>query len=64
LFQFIEIDPGVITIVIGKRDVVQPAFPRAIDPGLKQRLRVGLNPMALRVAVVVGEEFHGCAGDR
>jgi hypothetical protein len=56
--DFIEIDPGMIAIVIGKRDIGQPALPRTIDPRLKQRARVGLNAMALGVGVVIGKELR------
>src|SRR4051794_13013151 len=40
-FDFIEIDPGVITIVIGKSDIGQSTLAGAIDPRLKEQLRVG-----------------------
>src|SRR5438270_4782070 len=53
--ELIEIDPAVVTIVIGEGDIGQSAFPRAIDPRLEQCLRVGLDAMALRVAVVIRE---------
>jgi hypothetical protein len=56
--DLIEIDPSVVTIVIGKCDVRQPASTRAIDPRLEKRLREGLDAMALRVGVVIGKELR------
>ncbi len=54
--DFIEVDSGMITIVIGKGDVDQTEFTRRIRPGLKQRRRVTLHPMSLWMSVVIGEE--------
>jgi hypothetical protein len=51
--DFIKIDSSVETIVIGKRDVAQSARPCAVDPWLEQFLRVRLNAMSLRMAVVI-----------
>jgi hypothetical protein len=42
--------------VIGKGYVGQTDLTRRIRPGLKQRLRVTLHPMSLRMSVVIGEE--------
>ena len=42
--DFIEIDSGVIAIVIGKGDVGQPACARAIDPWLEKLLGVRAEP--------------------
>src|SRR5215212_9116021 len=56
--ELVEIDARVITIVIGKRDVGQAAFARAIDPRLEQRLGEGLDPMTLRMAVIIGKKFQ------
>jgi hypothetical protein len=55
--DFIEVDSSVITIVIGKGYVGQTDLTRRIRPGLKQRLRVMLHPMSLRMSVVIGEEL-------
>ncbi len=44
-----------IAIVIGESDVGEPAFPGVIDPGLEEFLSVRLDPMALRMRVVIGE---------
>ena len=54
--DFIEVDSGVITIVIGKGYVGQTELTRRIRPWLKQRRRVMLRPMSLRMSVVIGEE--------
>ena len=54
--DFIEVDSGMITIVIGKGDVDQTELTRRIRPGLKQRRRVTLHPMSLWMSVVIGEE--------
>ncbi len=54
-FDFVKIDSFVIAIVIGKSDVGQPAFPGVIDPGLEEFLSVRLDPMALRMRMVIGE---------
>ena len=56
--DFVEVDPFVVTIVIGERDIGEAAFAGAVDPGLEERLTVRLDAVALRVAVVVGEQFH------
>ena len=56
--DLIEVYSGVITIVIGKRDIDQPTFARAFDPWLEQRLRVRLDPVSLRVTVVVGKKLR------
>ena len=53
-----------ITIVIGEGDVGQSAFASAVHPRLQQRLGEGLDPMALRVGVIVGEEFHAVKDGR
>src|SRR4029450_11316057 len=55
--DFIEVDSGMITIVIGKGYVGQTELTRRIRPGLKQRRRVMLHPMSLRMSVVIGEEL-------
>jgi hypothetical protein len=55
--DFIEIDSGVITVMISESNVAQPNAPCAIHPRLKQRLRVKLHSMALRMGVVIGEEL-------
>src|ERR1043165_3962771 len=62
--ELVEIDPGMITVVIGERDVGQSALARALDPRLKEALRVRLDAVALRMAVVIGEEFHAIGGRR
>src|ERR1700730_6756481 len=54
--DFIEVDSGVITIVIGKGYVGQTELTRRIRPGLKQRRRVMLHPMSLWMSVVIGEK--------
>jgi hypothetical protein len=56
--DFVEIDSFVIPVVIGKGDVGKPAFPRAIDPGLEKISTVRLDPVALRMRVVVGKELR------
>ncbi len=59
-FDLIEIDTGMIAIVIGKGDVNQPENARAIDPWLQQFLGVALNAVPLRVRVIIREERrHG-----
>ena len=55
--KFIEIDAGMITIVIGEGDIDDPFGPRRIDPRLQERLSVTLDPVALRVTVVIGEKY-------
>ena len=55
--DFIEVDSGVITIVIGKGYVGQTELARRIRPGLKQRLRITLHSMSLWMSVVIGEEL-------
>ena len=59
--DFIEINSGMETIVIGKRNVVQTACARAIDPQLQQFSRIQLNSMPLRMRMVIGEksQIHG-----
>src|ERR1700730_15629981 len=57
LVDLIEIDAGVMTIVIGKRDIAEPAFTRRIRPRLQQFLRIRLHPMPLRMHVVVAKEL-------
>jgi hypothetical protein len=44
-----------ITIVISEGDIEDPFGPRRIDPRLQKRLSVALDPVALRVSVVIGE---------
>ena len=56
--ELTEIDPGVVAIVIGERDIGQPAFARAVRPRLEQRLGEGLNAMPLGMAVVIGEKLR------
>ena len=58
LFDFIEIDSFVIPVVIGKGDVSEATFPRAVDPRLQQRLSVRLDAVTLRMSVIIGEQFH------
>src|SRR5207249_11909263 len=60
--EFIEIDAGMITIVIGEGDIDDPFDLRRIDPGLQERLSVMLDPVALRVTVVIGEKNWGVGG--
>lgn len=55
--DFVEIDAGVVTVVIGKRDIRKSFRTRAIDPGLEQFLRIRLNSVALRMGMVVAEEL-------
>jgi hypothetical protein len=45
-----------ITIVISEGDIDDPFGPRRIDPRLQERLSVMLDPVALRVTVVIGEK--------
>src|SRR5205823_9925830 len=54
--KFIEIDAGMITIVIGEGDIDDPFGSRRTDPRLQKRLSVALDTMALRVTVVIGEQ--------
>src|SRR5436189_5980294 len=54
--DFIKVDSGVIAIVIGKGYVGQTELTRRIRPRLKQRRRVMLHPMSLRMSVVIGEQ--------
>ena len=63
-FDFIEINSRVITIVIGKRDVAQPAAARVINPRLQQPLGVRLHTMSLRMHVIIGKETHGATFSR
>ena len=44
-----------ITIVISEGDIEYSFGPRRIDPRLQKRLSVALDPVALRVTVVIGE---------
>src|SRR6266581_8584215 len=53
LVDFIEIDSGMETIVIGKRDVVQTTCARAVDPRLQQFSRIQLNSMSLRMGMII-----------
>jgi len=57
LVELIEVDSGVEAVVIGKRDVLQPPYPSAVDPRLQQFLRIRLNSMTLRVRVVIAEKL-------
>ena len=57
--KFIEIDAGMITIVISEGDIDDPFDRRRIDPGLQERLSVMLDPVALWVTVVIGEKNWG-----
>ena len=45
-----------ITIVISEGNIEDPFSPRRIDPRLQKRLGVALEPVALRVTVVIGEK--------
>lgn len=54
--DLIKVDAGVITIVIGERDLTQPFRARTIDPRLEQFTRVRLHAMPLRMRVVIGEK--------
>ena len=54
--EFIEINAGMIPIVISEGDIEYSFGPRRIDPGLQKRLCVVLDPVALGVAVVIGEK--------
>ena len=56
--DFIKIDSGVVTIVIGEGDVRQRELTRRIRPGLKQFRCVSLHPMSLRMSVVIGKELE------
>ena len=56
--DFVEINPFVIAIVIGKCDVAQPARACRIHPRLQQFTRVRLHAMPLRMRVVVGKKSH------
>ena len=55
--DLIEVNAGMVTIVVGERDVVQAARTRAVDPGLQQFLGIWLNAVSLRMRVVIGEEL-------
>jgi hypothetical protein len=55
LFDFIKIDPGVITIVIGESDVVQPDAASIIDPGLEERGGIRLHTVTLRMRMIIGD---------
>jgi hypothetical protein len=55
--DFIDVDSGVITIVIGKGYVGQTELTRRIRPGLKQCPRVTLHSMSLWMSVVIGKEL-------
>src|ERR1035441_9080593 len=62
LVDLIEIDSSAITIVIGKSDIAQSAFPRAIDPRLQQFCRIRLHPVSLRMGVIICEKTRAhCA---
>ena len=52
-FDLTEINAGMKTIVIGKRDVTEPTSARAVDPRLQKILGIRLDPMALRMSVVI-----------
>src|SRR5438067_10748323 len=54
--EFIEIDASMITIVIGEGDINDSFGPRRIDPRLQKRLSVILDPVALRVGVIIAEQ--------
>ena len=60
--EFIEIDAGMITIVISEGDIDDPFDLRRIDPGLQEGLSVMLDPVALWVTVVIGEKNWGVGG--
>src|SRR5437588_1994820 len=55
LFNFIKVNAGVKTIMIGEGNIVQPARARAIDPRLQQFAGVGQDSVSLRVSVVIRE---------
>ena len=57
--DFIEIDSGMETIVIGKRNIVQTARARTVDPRLQEFSRIALNAMSLRMGMIIAEKFHG-----
>jgi len=59
--DLIEIDSGMIAIVVGESDVAEPALSRAVHPRLQKRLRVGGRAMTLLMRVVIGEKTraHG-----
>jgi hypothetical protein len=56
--DFIEIDPRVVAIVVGKRDVGQAALTGTVNPRLEQGLGERLDPMPLGVGVVIGKELR------
>ena len=56
--DLVEIDAGMITIVIREGDITQADATRVIGPGLQQLLRVGLVTVALRVEMVIGKKKH------
>ena len=56
--DLVEIDPGVIAIVISKGDIGQAPGARAIDPRLEKRLSVRLDSMTLRMGVIVGKQLR------
>ena len=56
-FNFVKVNAGVKTIMIGAGNIVQPATPRAIDPRLQQFPRVSLDPVPLRMGMVIRERL-------
>jgi hypothetical protein len=56
--ELIEINSGVVAIVVRERDVGEAARARAIDPRLEQRMGVALDAVTLRVGMVIGEKLR------
>ena len=59
--KFIEIDAGMITIVISEGDIANSFGPRRIDPRLQELLSVALDPVTLRMTMVIREK-NGIGG--
>jgi hypothetical protein len=57
--DLVEIDSGVITVVIGEREIGQAALARAVDPRLEQRLSERLDAVTLWMRVVIREWSNG-----
>jgi hypothetical protein len=45
-----------VTIVVGKGEIVQTDLPGLFRPGLQEVRRIRLNPMTLRMTVIIGSK--------
>ena len=54
--DLVEVDAGVVAIVIRQGDIAQADVAGVIGPRLEELLRVGLEAMPLRMQMVIGEE--------